>query len=260
MINNAKDFIPPPSENEIVSKLSRHFHDDVRTAIIIRNVKTFENLIELLDAFDQAGPSNTNSGNSGHNLAQNHRSHPNVYGETSFSNQNNFRGRDYVQNRDINNFGAISNFAQQNRNYNYNRGHGFAGNNYRNDHFSFSNNMARFEGHNDAPMSRTGTNQAHDNNRRDRSHNTRPSGNGYVQNGVYHRREIVNPPSTIAYESGRYQGGNVQEGTRKVRAVAIVPSVIQRRSNENSSMLNDSEPEISNFANNAEKLKTRETR
>ena len=63
MINNAKDLIPPPSENEIVSKLSRYFNDDSRTAIIIRNVKTFENLIELLDVFDQAGPSNGNSGN-----------------------------------------------------------------------------------------------------------------------------------------------------------------------------------------------------
>ena len=42
MINNAKDLIPPPSENEIVSKLSRHYNDDVRTAIIIRNVKTFD--------------------------------------------------------------------------------------------------------------------------------------------------------------------------------------------------------------------------
>ena len=93
MIENAKDLIPPPSENEIVSKLSRHFHDDIRTAIIIRNVKTFENLIELLDAFDQAGPSNINSDN---NLGQNHRSYPNVYGETLFSNQNNFRGRDYI--------------------------------------------------------------------------------------------------------------------------------------------------------------------
>ena len=100
MINNAKDLIPPPPENEIVSKLSRHFHDDVRTAIIIRNVKTFEDLMELLDAFDQAGPSNTNSGHNGHDVAQNHRSYTNVYGETLFSNQNNFKGRDYLQNPD----------------------------------------------------------------------------------------------------------------------------------------------------------------
>ena len=29
MINNAKDLIPPPSENEIVSNLCRHFDDDI---------------------------------------------------------------------------------------------------------------------------------------------------------------------------------------------------------------------------------------
>ena len=67
IINNAKDLIPPHSENEIVSRLLRHFHDDIRTAIIIRNVKTYENLIELLDAFDQAGPSNSSSGNNDYN-------------------------------------------------------------------------------------------------------------------------------------------------------------------------------------------------
>ena len=79
MINNAKDLIPPPSENEILLKLSRHCNDDIRMVIIIRNVKTFENLRELLDAFDQAGPSNENSGNNGYNLGQNHRSYPDVY-------------------------------------------------------------------------------------------------------------------------------------------------------------------------------------
>ena len=89
---------------------------------------------------------------------------------------------------------------------------------------------------------------------RDRNYNPRQSGNGFVQNGVYHRRENVNPPSTGAYESARSQGGNVQEGTRKVRAVANAPSVMQGRSNEDSQVLNDSEPEISNFANNVETI------
>ena len=184
MINNAKDLIPLPSENEIVSKLSRHFHEDVRTAIIIRNVRTFENLIELLDAFDQAGPSNTSSGNNGHYLGQNQRSYPDVYGGTQFYNQNNFRVRDFVPNQNRDNSGATGNFAQQNRNFNYNRGHGFVGQNYRNDFFSFSNNAARFEGHNNAPTSHLGTNRAHDNDKRDvreRNHNPRPSGNGFVQ-------------------------------------------------------------------------------
>ena len=184
MINNAKDLIPPPSENEIVSNLCRHFDDDIWTAIIIRNIKTFENLIELLDASDQAGHSNTNSGNNGSNFGQSHGTHPNVRGETQFSNQNNFRSRDFAPNSGRNNFGATENFAQQNRNFNYNREHGFAGQNHRNSNFSFSNNMARSERHINGPTSRPGTNLAHDSNdrrdMRDRSYNTRPSGNGYV--------------------------------------------------------------------------------
>ena len=236
MINNANDLIPPPSENKIVAKLSRHFHDDVRTTIIIRNVRTFENLIELLDAFDQSGSSNMNSDNNGYNLGQNHRCYPNVYGETLSSSQKNVRGRDYAPNRDRNNFGAAASFAQQNKNSNYNGGHGFAGQNYRNDHFSFSNNTARFEGHNHAPMSRLGTSQANDIHRwdiRDRSYNPRPSGNGFVQNGVYYPREFVNAPSTGAIELARSQGANAQEGTRMVRAVANAPSTRQVRSNDN---------------------------
>ena len=61
-------------------------------------------------------------------------------------------------------------------------------------------------------MSQPGINRAHDNNRRDMrdiNYNPRQSGNGFVQNGVYHRRENVNPPSTGAYESARSHGGNV---------------------------------------------------
>ena len=249
LINNAKDLIPPPSESEIVAKLSRHFHDDIRTAIIIRNIKTFEQLMELLDAFDQAGPSNANPGNNSHNLAQNHRSYPNVYGETLFSNQSNFRDRDFGSNSGRNNFGATAKFAQQNRNLNYNRGQGFAGNNYRNNNFSFPNNVARFEGHHNAPTSRPGTNLAHDHNNRrdthDRNFNPRQNGNGYVQNGVYHRRENVGPPNTAAYESGRSQGVSGQEGMRKVRVVASAPSVIQGRSNENLNTVKNCEPENS---------------
>ena len=100
MINNAKALIPPPSENGIVSKLSRHFHDDVRTAIILINVRTFENLIELLDTFDQAGSSNASSSNNtrSYNLGQNYRFCPNAYGELSLLYQNSFSGRNYVLN------------------------------------------------------------------------------------------------------------------------------------------------------------------
>ena len=255
MINNAKDLIPPPSDNEIVSKLSRHFNDDIRTAIIIRNVKTFEHLIELLDAFDQAGPSNASSGNNGHSLGQNQRSYPDVYGRTQFSNQNNFGVHDFAPNSSRNNFRGTENLSQRNRNFNYNPGHGFDGQNYRNNNFSLPNNVARFEGHHNAPTSHLGTNWGDDNNRhdmQDRNYNPRPSGNGSVQNGGYRRREIVNPSNPGAYESGRSPGGNVQEGKRKVRVVAKAPSVIQGRSNENLNALNNCEPEISNVTNNVE--------
>ena len=115
--------------------------------------------------------------------------------------------------------------------------------------------MARFEGHNNAPMSQPGVSRAHDYNRRDvqdRDYNNRPSGNGYVQNGVYHRRENVSPPNTGAYESGRSQGANVQEGMRKVRVVANALSAAQGRSDENLDTLDNCEPEISNFPNNVE--------
>ena len=123
-----------------------------------------------------------------------------MYGNTSFSNRDNFRVRDFAPNSSRNNFRATENFAQRNRNFNYYYyypGHGLDGQNYRNNNFSLPNNMARSEGHNHAPTSHLGTNRAHDNNRRDmrdRSYNNRPSGNGYVQNGVYHRRENVSPP------------------------------------------------------------------
>ena len=210
-------------------------------------------MIELLDAFDQAGPSNASSGNNGHNLGQNQRSYPDVYGRTQFSNPNNFRSSDFTPNSNRNHFRAVGNFAQQNRNFNYNPGHGLASHNYRNNNFSFPLNAARFEGHNNAPTSQPGINRAHDNNRRDiqnRIYNPRQNGNGYVHNGVYHRRENVSPPNTDAYESERSQGENVQEGMRKVRVVANAPSETQGRSNENSNVSDNCETEISNFTNN----------
>ena len=141
-----------------------------------------------------------------------------------------------------------------NNGYNYDQNPGSYRNVREETHFS---NQSNFRGHNHAPTSQPGTNRAHDNNRRDmrdRSYNPRPRGNGFVQNGVYHRREIVNPSNTGANEPGRSQGGNVQEGARKVRAVASVPCVIQGRTNENSSVLSNSESEISNFANNFETI------
>ena len=93
MINNAKDLIPPPSEAEIVAKLSRHYNDDIRTAMIIRNIKTYDNLIELLDAFAQAGPSNLKAGNNSSSNFYNHSSFSNAHGQKNFSRGNDYRQR-----------------------------------------------------------------------------------------------------------------------------------------------------------------------
>ena len=219
MINNEKDLIPPPSENEIVSKLSRHFHDNIRTAVIIRNIKTFDNLIELLDAFDQAGPSNSNSGNNGyngHNLYQNQRFRPNVDGESSHLNGNNFRGCNFVPNVNQNNFVLTPRYAERNTNYNYNRGPGSNDQNHRNDSRFSSTNVSRHEGRNYAPTSHVGANQAHVYDRRDynaQTYDQRPHDRGFVQNGVYHRRENVNTQNTGATESTRSQIG--QTGVRR---------------------------------------------
>ena len=210
IINNAEDIIPPPSENEIVARLSRHFHNDIRTAIIIRNIKTYENLIELLEAFDQAGPSNSSSGNNGYNghssynSYQDQRFRSNVYGESPKSNEKNFRGHNFVRNMNRGKFGATFNRAQQNMNYNYNHGPGFNGQHYRNNFLPFINNVARHEGRNYAPTSHISANQAHDYDRRDynaRNYDQRPYDRGFVQNSVYHRRENVNTQNTGATES-----------------------------------------------------------
>ena len=106
--------------------------------------------LELLDAFDQ-GRSNSSSGNNGynaHNLYQNQRFRPNVYGESSHSNENNFRGRNFVPNMNQNNSGATPSHAQQNTNFDYNRGPGSIAQNYRNDSLFCLTNLACHEGRN----------------------------------------------------------------------------------------------------------------
>lgn len=54
----AKELTPPPSTRDIVRKLSRHFHDEIKYAIIGRNIQDFSDLIELLENFDSIGTSN----------------------------------------------------------------------------------------------------------------------------------------------------------------------------------------------------------
>ena len=104
-----------------------------------------------------------------------------------------------------------------------------------------------------------GANRAHDNNARDmkeRNCNSRPNGNGYVQNGVYHRNNNVNTTYRGVDESRqprngdsgvqRGNSGNGNEGMRKVRMVTNVPRTTQGRSDENPNISSVGEPEISN--------------
>jgi hypothetical protein len=60
LFSNAKDLIPPPTDKEVILKLSRHFNEDLRTAILARGINNLSVLLELLEAFDQAGQINRN--------------------------------------------------------------------------------------------------------------------------------------------------------------------------------------------------------
>ena len=93
-------------------------------------------------------------------MYQNKGSYPNVDGEISYSNENNFRGRDFDVNTNRNNFGATANRDQQNMNYNYNRGPGFIGQDYRNRSSPFSNNVTHHKRRNFAPTRHLGARQA----------------------------------------------------------------------------------------------------
>ena len=241
-MNNAKDLIPPPSKTDIMSKLSRHFNDDIRNAIIIRNVKTHEKLIKLLDAFVQAGPSNLNPSNTNSNSFQNQRSYPSVYGKTAFSNGNNLKRNNYQMYNNRNNFEATANRAQQNVNCNYNLGTGFNGQDYKENSYSDYSNTIRFKGHNFIPLGHLDANQERDYNKRNfkgRNDNQRSNHHRFVQYGVYYRRENANIQDRGATKSWRSQGGETgaqresiesePNVIRHVRIITDVPSTMNRR-------------------------------
>ena len=50
---------PSPSTREIISKLARHFNEEIRSPILGRPINTLEDLLELLERFDNAGPLNS---------------------------------------------------------------------------------------------------------------------------------------------------------------------------------------------------------
>ena len=97
-----------------------------------------------------------------------------------------------------------------------------------------------------------------------RTYDQRPHDRGFVQNGVYHRRENVNTQNTGATESTRSRigetgvrrgnPGNAQDAIGKVRMVANAPRTMQGRSTENLSMICDSGTGNSNLINDVDVL------
>ena len=103
-----------------MAKLSSSYNDDTITAMIIKNIKTYNSFIWMLDAFDQAGHSNIDLNSNCANTSWNQTSYPKVYGEISFSNGNNLRRYNQKIRTNQYNFWAVANWLQQNYNCNVN--------------------------------------------------------------------------------------------------------------------------------------------
>ena len=58
MTTNARDLIQPMPKPEIINKQSRHFTEEIRSAIIMRGIKEFELLLELIELLDNNAPLN----------------------------------------------------------------------------------------------------------------------------------------------------------------------------------------------------------
>ena len=58
MFREARRLNPAPAVKEIISKLARHFNEEIRSTILGRPISTLEDLLELLERFDNTGPLN----------------------------------------------------------------------------------------------------------------------------------------------------------------------------------------------------------
>ena len=54
-----KGLVPSPTAKEIISKLARHFNEEIRSTVLGRPINNLEDLLELLERFDNAGPLNS---------------------------------------------------------------------------------------------------------------------------------------------------------------------------------------------------------
>ena len=59
IFREVKGLVPSPTTKEIISKLARHFNEEIRSTILARPINTLEDLLELLERFDNAGPLNS---------------------------------------------------------------------------------------------------------------------------------------------------------------------------------------------------------
>lgn len=58
IMSNGRDLITPHSNSEFVNKLSGHFTEDIKTAISVREIRDFEDLIKLFEIFYLSQPVN----------------------------------------------------------------------------------------------------------------------------------------------------------------------------------------------------------
>lgn len=59
VFRDSRNLTPPLSDSEIIRKMSRHFNEEIRIAILGRKIETLNELLELLERFDTSGPLNT---------------------------------------------------------------------------------------------------------------------------------------------------------------------------------------------------------
>ena len=66
IFREARGLTPAPAVREIISKLARHFNEEIRCTILGRPINTLEDLLELLKRFDNTGPLNVHRNDNFH--------------------------------------------------------------------------------------------------------------------------------------------------------------------------------------------------
>lgn len=77
IFRDAKGLNPPLRDAEIIQKLSRHFNEEIRVAILGRHIQVLQDLLELLERFDNFGTLNSKRGESSKTKTENWRNRGN---------------------------------------------------------------------------------------------------------------------------------------------------------------------------------------